>query len=117
VNTGGSGLYASEPRRILSARSAADSLAVGTYFDSFGWRRFESDPKTTLFVGHSGMVYAVTQYKRRSDILVFVLNNGSLMTMDMKDVDWPITMQLNSERGVRINLRNGVLCNGECAGF
>jgi hypothetical protein len=117
VNTGGSGLYASEPRRILSARSAADSLAVGTYFDSFGWRRFESDPKTTLFVGHSGMVYAVTQYKRRTDILVFVLNNGSLMTMDMKDVDWPTTMQLNSERGVRINLRNGVLCNGECAGF
>ena len=115
ISSGPSGLYGYEPRGTLPRMT--DSLAVGTYFDNLSWRRFEADPKTTLFVTHSGMVYAVAQYKRRSDVLVFLLNSGVLMTMNMKDIDWATTMQLNSERGVRINLRTGVVCNGECAGF
>ena len=73
-------------------------------------------PRTTLFATKPGMVYAATQYRRNSDTLALVLTSGALVTMDMKDLDWITTTRLNSERGVRVNLQIGVLCNGECAG-
>ena len=73
-------------------------------------------PRTTLFATKPGMVYAATQYRRNSDTLALVLTSGVLVTMDIKDLDWITTTRLNSERGVRVNLQVGVLCNGECAG-
>jgi len=73
-------------------------------------------PRTTLFATKPGMVYAAIQYRRNSDTLALVLTSGALVTMDMKDLDWITTTRLNSERGVRVNLQIGVLCNGECAG-
>ena len=82
-----------------------------------GWQHFGPEPKTTLFATKGGTVYVVTQYRLNSDTLSFVLTNGALSTLDIRDLDWIMTTRLNSERGVRVILRNGVLCNGECAGY
>jgi len=73
-------------------------------------------PRTTLFATKPGVIYAATQYRRNADTLALVLTSGALMTIDVRDLDWITTNQLNSERGVRVNLRIGVLCNGDCAG-
>lgn len=80
-----------------------------------GWRHF-GDPKVTLFATKQGMVYVVTQYRLNSDTLAFVLTSGELVTMDLRSLDWATTTQLNAARGVRITLKNGPICNGECAG-
>ena len=117
ASTGSSNaIYASKLPTVTAARTA-DAVVAAPVSDSYGWRRFGADPKTTLFVTNAGMVYAVAQYRRNSDTLAFLLTSGALMTLDIRDVDWVTTTQLNSERGVHVNLRNGVLCNGECAGF
>jgi hypothetical protein len=81
-----------------------------------GWRSFGVVP-TTLFATKDGTVYTVTQYQRNSDTLAFVLTTGALVTIDLRDLDWNATTQLNSVRGVRIVLRNGPVCNGECLGY
>jgi hypothetical protein len=100
--------------------SLAEAAAAVTH--NRGWSHFGAAdtrttlPRTTLFATKPGMVYAATQYRRNSDTLALVLTSGALVTVDMRDLDWITTTQLNSERGVRVNLRIGVLCNGECAG-
>jgi hypothetical protein len=96
------------------APSLADAAAA-VVAEHSGWRHF-GDPKTTLFATQRGIIYAVTQYRRNSDTLAFILTSGALVTMDLRDLDWATTNQLNSERGVRINLKNGPVCNGDCAG-
>jgi len=85
------------------------------------WRRFGS-PKSvtgpaTLIATRQGTVYAVSQYRRDRDILSFVLTNGGLGAIDLANVDWVTTTQLNAERGVNFLLRNDPRCNGECAGY
>lgn len=85
------------------------------------WQRFgnarTAPAAATLIATRQGTVYAVTQYRRDQDVLAFVLINGALGTLNLRDVDWNATTQLNAERGVRISLRNSPICNGECAGF
>jgi len=98
-----------------SASETSLAAAAAAATNHSGWRHF-GDPKTTLFATKGGVVYAVTQYRRNSDTLAFVLTNGDLMTLDLRDLDWATTNQLNSERGVHITLKNGPICNGDCAG-
>lgn len=98
--------------------AAAPSLAEAAAAvapDHSGWLHF-GEPKATLFATKQGMVYVVTQYRRNSDTLAFVLTSGELATMDLRDLDWATTTQLNAARGVRITLKNGPVCNGACAG-
>jgi len=96
------------------AQSLADAAAAVAAEHS-GWRHF-GDPKTTLFATKRGIIYAVTQYRRNSDTLAFILTSGELVTIDFRDLDWTTTSRLNSERDVRLMLKNGPICNGDCAG-
>jgi hypothetical protein len=127
-----------KPNAFLNPRPAADSDADAAYqptelpnaslaeraeiavsapvSNHNGWRRFGAVP-TTLFATKDGNVYTVTQYQRNSDTLAFVLTSGALVTIDLRDLDWNTTTQLNSVRGVRVILRNGPVCNGECVGY
>jgi hypothetical protein len=113
ASSGHSVLFAAEPPKSgeISLAEAAAAISARR-----GWRHFGSEPKTTLFATKGGLVYVVTQYRLNSDTLSFVLTSGALATLDMRDLDWITTSRLNSERGVQVTLRNGVLCNGECAG-
>jgi hypothetical protein len=98
-----------------AAAKPLEVVAPAPVSDHSGWQRF-GEPRATLFATKQGTVYVVTQYRRNSDTLAFILTSGALVTLDLRDLDWPTTTQLNSERGVRINLRNGPICNGDCAG-
>lgn len=64
-------------------------------------------PKLTLLAVHAGTVYAVTDYWRDEDHLVYVLANGKQGQLDMDDLDWKTTSQLNNERNVKVTLREG----------
>jgi hypothetical protein len=97
--------------------SLAEASAAASIFDNRGWRHFGAEPRTTLFVTNTGAIFAATQYRRTSDTVAFLLTNGALMTLGMRDIDWLTTTEINSKRGVSVTLRNGVLCNGECAGY
>jgi hypothetical protein len=97
-----------------TATSLADAAAA-VVAEHSSWRHF-GDPKTTLFATKRGIIYAVTQYRRNSDTLAFILTSGDLVTLDLSDLDWATTSRLNSERGVRVMLKNGPVCNGDCAG-
>src|SRR5262249_37404444 len=85
------------------------------------WQRFGNArplPVTpTLIATKQGTVYAVTQYRRDRDILSFVLINGGLGAIDLANLDWATTTQLNAERGVRLQLPNDPSGNVERAGF
>lgn len=64
-------------------------------------------PKLTLLAMRAGTVYAVTDYWRDEDHLVYVLANGKQGQLDMDDLDWKTTSQLNNERNVKVTLREG----------
>ena len=64
-------------------------------------------PKLTLFALRAGTVYAVTDYWRDEEHLVYVLANGKQGQLDMDDLDWKTTSQLNTERNVKVTLREG----------
>jgi hypothetical protein len=63
--------------------------------------------KLTLFALRAGTVYAVTDYWRDEDHLMYVLANGKQGQLDMDDLDWKTTSQLNTERNVKVTLREG----------
>jgi hypothetical protein len=64
-------------------------------------------PKLTLFALRAGTVYAVTDYWRDEDHLVYLLASGKQGQLEMDDLDWKTTSQLNSERNVKVTLREG----------
>lgn len=64
-------------------------------------------PKLTLLAVRAGTVYAVTDYWRDEDHLVYLLANGKQGQLDMDDLDWKTTSQLNNERNVKVTLREG----------
>jgi hypothetical protein len=107
------------PMATSLAAMAASVTTATPGQDLERWRRFgiPKIPGTTLIAMKQGTVYAVTQYRRDQDILAFVLINGALGTLNLRDVDWSTTTQLNSERGVKFTLHSSPICNGECAGF
>jgi hypothetical protein len=99
-----------------AATAPQEMLVSAPVSNHNGWRRFGAAP-TTLFATKDGAVYTVTQYQRNSDTLAFVLTSGALVTVDLRDLDWNTTTQLNAVRGVRVMLRNGPVCNRECVGY
>jgi hypothetical protein len=52
-------------------------------------------------------VYAVTDYWRDEDQLVYLLANGKQGQIQMDDLDWKTTSQLNNERNVKVTVREG----------
>jgi len=64
-------------------------------------------PKLTLLALKAGTVYAVTDYWRDEDHLIYVLPNGKEGQVDMSDLDWKTTTQLNTDRSVKVTLREG----------
>jgi hypothetical protein len=71
----------------------------------------ERPAQLTLFALKTGSVYAVTNYWVDSGSLAYVLSNGSAGNVDLQEIDWGATTQLNSERNVRVTLRIGVQTN------
>jgi hypothetical protein len=63
--------------------------------------------KLTLLVLRSGTVYAVTDYWIDNNSLSYTLARGGSGAVSLDEMDWGSTTQLNSERGVRLNLRSG----------
>lgn len=63
--------------------------------------------KVTLFALKAGMVYAATDYWRDDDHLVYLMPNGKEGQVDMGDLDWKTTTQLNADRSVKVTLREG----------
>jgi hypothetical protein len=64
-------------------------------------------PKLTLFALREGTVYAATDYWREEDHLFYVTPAGKEGQVDMSDLDWKTTTQLNNERSVKVTLREG----------
>jgi hypothetical protein len=64
-------------------------------------------PKLTLFALQAGTVYAVADYWRDEDRLAYVLANGKEGQVDLSELDWKTTTQLNAERNVKVTLRDG----------
>jgi hypothetical protein len=64
-------------------------------------------PKLTLFALQAGTVYAVADYWRDEDRLAYVLANGKEGQVDLSELDWKTTTQLNVERNVKVTLRDG----------
>jgi hypothetical protein len=112
---------ANRPPQTTDLAMAVPVATTAPAVDPERWQRFGNarplPVSPTLIATKSGTVYAVTQYRRDRDILSFVLINGGLGAIDLANLDWATTMQLNAERGVRLLLRNDPRCNGECAGF
>jgi hypothetical protein len=64
-------------------------------------------PRLTLLAVRAGNVYAVTDYWRDEDQLVYLLANGKQGQIQMDDLDWKTTSQLNNERNVKVTVREG----------
>ncbi len=63
--------------------------------------------KLTLIAVKAGNIYAVTDYWRDEDRLGYVLSNGKEGEVDLSELDWKVTSQLNGERNVKFTLREG----------
>ncbi|HEY6971252.1 MAG TPA: hypothetical protein VJA94_18725 [Candidatus Angelobacter sp.] len=63
--------------------------------------------KLTLLAVKAGNVYAATDYWRDEDQLFYVLPNGKEGQIEMSELDWKTTTQLNTDRNVKVTLRDG----------
>jgi hypothetical protein len=65
------------------------------------------EPQITLLALKSDTVYAVTDYSLLADgRLAYVLSDGGRGSIDLSDLDWDRTTQLNSARGIHVALRS-----------
>jgi hypothetical protein len=62
--------------------------------------------RLTLLVLKNEIIFAVTDYWLDGDHLAYLRPNGASGDFPFDELDWPKTMQLNSERGVRVIVRN-----------
>ena len=51
-------------------------------------------------------IYAATDYWIESGRLLYVLRSGTEGALDLNEVDWDRTAQLNAERGITVTLRD-----------
>jgi hypothetical protein len=63
-------------------------------------------PELTLIALKSETIYAVTDYWLADGRLTCLRSSGAQQTLDLNEVDWGKTTQLNAERGVTITLRS-----------
>ena len=62
-------------------------------------------PQLTLIALKGGAVYGVTDYWVEGDRLFFVLRSGTEGTLDLNQVDWGKTTQIDAELGIAVSLR------------
>jgi len=61
----------------------------------------------TLIALKSAMIYGAADYWLDSGRLSYILPTGIEQSVDLGDVDWKNTFELNSQRGVEVTLRTG----------
>ena len=59
----------------------------------------------TLIALKGEAIYAATDYWIEGGQLFYVLRSGAEGAMDLNEVDWDRTAQLNAERGITVTLR------------
>lgn len=91
----------------LASREAAASPAPSPWrsFDQTGAHTAPPSVKLTLFAMRNGTVYAVADYRVDNRVLKYQLASGDIGALDLREVDWDTTTQLNAERNVRVSLR------------
>ena len=103
-----------DPASEVSSQSAAEGIAPAAtptlHYASLPKAQpvsgLDSTPsKVTLFALKSGTVFAFTDYWVDRNSLGYVLSNGDRGSLELSEVDWDATTQLNSGRGVRVSLR------------
>jgi hypothetical protein len=62
-------------------------------------------PGMPVFVLKSGTLLAVSGYAYRNDRIAYALASGGTGMITNDAVDWPATLRLNEQRGVRVTLR------------
>jgi hypothetical protein len=62
--------------------------------------------RLTLLALKNDIIFAVTEYWLDGDHLAYLRPSGVSGDLSLDELDWPKTMQLNSERGVKVTLRN-----------
>ena len=79
------------------------------------WRHFGKEPNSiqerrpaelTLIALKSETIYAVADYWLDNGRLTCLRSSGGEQTVDLGEVDWGKTIQLNSERGITVTLRS-----------
>lgn len=65
----------------------------------------------TLFATANGAIIPVNTYWRQQDHLGYVLSDGDQGLLALNRIDWSLTTKLNSQRNVRVTLRNGPPAN------
>jgi hypothetical protein len=64
-----------------------------------------SPAQLTLIAMKGETIYAATGYWIEGGRLFYVLRSGAEGTLDLNDVDWDRTAQLNAERGITVTMR------------
>jgi len=62
-------------------------------------------PQLTLIALKGDAIYAATDYWMEGGRLSYVLRSGARGAIDLNDVDWDRTAQLDAERGITVTLR------------
>ncbi len=88
----------------LGAAASFQRPFRGTESDSAAERQ---STRHTLFALKDETIYAVDDYWLESGRLIYVLLSGAKGSVDLREVDWGRTTQLNAERGVTVTLRTG----------
>ena len=68
-------------------------------------------PGVTLFVSVDGAIFPASQYWRDQDQLIYV-SDGDRGLIALSMIDWAATSHVNSQRNVRVTLRNAPANNG-----
>jgi hypothetical protein len=67
-------------------------------------------PYLTLLALRTGLIYAVSDYWLYDDIrLAFTPVDGAMQIIDLNELDWKTTTNLNEQRGMHVMIRRGEL--------
>ncbi|HET7873701.1 MAG TPA: hypothetical protein VFL42_14390 [Terriglobales bacterium] len=89
-------------RELAISATAPEPALTSVPREDRGWRTFataRAPSSVTLFAMKEGTVLAVTSYRRDQNVLSYVLTSGITGTLDLREVDWTTTTDLNRERG------------------
>lgn len=99
-------------RYELPSIPASQSEAIDTILTASSGTAAPESPlaatpaQLTLIALKSEAIYAATDYWIEGGRLLYVLRSGAEKAVDLDDVDWGRSAQLNSERGIRLILRD-----------